>query len=95
MKLNNDERFYEEKRKNLKYIKGNRFCIIYGGNYKIKSYPNPHTNPLFDANPRAGDARLVIILILCWILGPQQSWTPNNAKIRPKPLLFLLLAQCQ
>ena len=41
--------------KNLKYKTGNRFYTIYEGDYEIKSYPNPHTNPVFYASPRPGD----------------------------------------
>ena len=54
-KLGNDERFFKEKRKNIKYKKGNRFYTIHRGDYKRKLYPNPHTNPIFYVNPRSGD----------------------------------------
>ena len=60
-------------KKNLKYKKGNRFYTIHGGDYKRKSYPNPHTNLIFDASPRSGNALLVTILILHLILPPQQT----------------------
>ena len=55
-KLGNDERLFEEKRTNLKYQKRNIVYTIHGGDYKRKSYPNPHTNPVFDASCRPGDA---------------------------------------
>ena len=42
--------------KNLKYKRENRFYTIHGGDYKRKSDPNPHTNPVFDASSRPGDA---------------------------------------
>ena len=42
-----DERFFAEKRTNLKYKKGNRFYTIHRRDYKRKSYPNPHTTPFF------------------------------------------------
>ena len=54
--IGNDERFFEEKRTNLKYKKRNRVYTIHGGDYKRKSDPNPHTNPVFYANPRPSDA---------------------------------------
>ena len=69
-KLDNNERLLEEKRKNLKYEKRNWVYIIHGGDYKGKSYPNPHTNPIFDTSPRSGDARLITISILYLILPP-------------------------
>ena len=47
-KLGNDVRLFKEKRTNLKYKRGNRFCTIHGeGDYKRKSNPNPHTNFVF------------------------------------------------
>ena len=51
-----NERFFEEKRTNIKYKKKNRVYTIHGEDYKRKSYPNPHTNPVFYASPRPGDA---------------------------------------
>ena len=54
--IGNNERLFEEKRTSLKYKKGNNVYTIHGGDYKIKSYPNPHTNPVFHASPRPGDA---------------------------------------
>ena len=55
-KSGNVERLFEEKITNLKYKRRNRVCTIHGGDYKIKSYPNPHRNPVFYASPRLGDA---------------------------------------
>ena len=48
--------FLKRREKNIKYKNGNRFYTVHGGDYKRKSYPNPHTNPVFYANPRLGDA---------------------------------------
>ena len=45
-----------KEKKNLKCKKGNMFYTIHGGDYMRKSDPNPHTNPVFYASPRAGDA---------------------------------------
>ena len=67
------ERLFEEKIKNLKYKRRNRVYAIHGGDYKRKSDPNPHTNPVFGASPRPGDAWLVTISILHLILPPQQN----------------------
>ena len=69
-KSGEDERFFEENRTNLKYKKGNRAYTIHGGHYKRKSDPKNHIDPTFDASPRSGDARLVMILILFLILPP-------------------------
>ena len=91
-KLGNVERWFEEKIIDLKYKRRNRVYTIHGGDYKRKSDPNPHTNPVFDASPRPGDAWLVTISILHLILPPHQTWTPKNSKLGPKPLLFLLVA---
>ena len=45
------------KRKQIENMKkGNSFYTIHGGDYKIKSDPNPHINPVFDASFRPGDA---------------------------------------
>ena len=55
-KSDNDERLFEEKRTNLKYKKRNKVYIIHAADYKRKSDPNPHTNPVFDTSPRLGDA---------------------------------------
>ena len=44
------------------------------------------------ASPRLGDALLVTISIIHLILSPQQTWTPKNDKLGPKPLLFILVA---
>ena len=71
--IGNREIFFEEKRKNLKYKKGNRFYAIHGGDYKRKSHPNPHIIPVFYASPRTGDALLVMISILHLILTPQKN----------------------
>ena len=68
--MKNDERLFKENRKNLKYKNGNRFYTIHEGDYNRKSDPNLHTKPVFDANPRPGDARLVTISILHLILPP-------------------------
>ena len=54
-KSGNDEIFFKEKRTSLKYEKRNRVYTINGGDYKRKSDPNPHTNPVFYASPRPGD----------------------------------------
>ena len=66
----------------------NRGYTIFCGDYKRKSDPNPHTNLIFYAWSRPGEARLATISILRLILHPQQTWTPKNAKIGPKPLIF-------
>ena len=50
--LGKDERLFEEKRKTLKYKKGNRVYTVHGRDCKRKSYPNPHTNPIFNDSPR-------------------------------------------
>ena len=84
--------FVKRREKILNYKKGNKVQTIHGGDFKKKSYPNPHTNPIFYASHGPGDARLVTNSILCLILPSQQTCTPNNAKLWPKPLLFLLLA---
>ena len=47
---------FNEKRKNLKYKKGNRFYTIHGRDYKRKSDPNPHINLIFYVSPMLGDA---------------------------------------
>ena len=66
MKSSNDERLFKEKRTNLKYKKGNRFYTTHEGDYKGKSYPNPHTNLVFFSS----DVGLIKISILCLILLP-------------------------
>ena len=48
--------------------RGKQNYNIHGGNYKRKSDPNRHTNPIFDASLRLGDATLIMILILGLIL---------------------------
>ena len=49
--IGNNERLFEEKRKkNLKCKKENMFYMIHGRDYKRKSDPNPHTNPVFYAD---------------------------------------------
>ena len=65
-----DERLFDEKKKNLNYENGDRVYTIHGGDYKRKSYLNPHTNLVFGASPRLGDARLVTISNLHLILPP-------------------------
>ena len=55
--------FLKKREKYIKYKKGNRVYTIHGGDENRKSNLNPYTNPTFDASPRPGDARLVIILI--------------------------------
>ena len=52
MKSRNDERFFEEKRTYLKYIKGYRVYIIHGEDYKRKSDLNP-LKPHFLCQPKA------------------------------------------
>ena len=55
-KLDNDERLFKEKIKNIKYKKRNRFYTIHGGDYNRESDANPHPNPVFYASPRPCDA---------------------------------------
>ena len=50
--------------------KGKNF-IIYGGDYKTKSNPSPHTNPVYYASLRLGVVRLIMILFHHLILSPQ------------------------
>ena len=40
-------RVFEEKRKNFKFLKGNRIYYIHIWDYKIKSFTNPYTKPIF------------------------------------------------
>ena len=60
--LSNNEKWFQEKKINLKYKKRNRVYTIHG-DYKRKLYPNPHTSPIFYVSLRAGDARLTMISI--------------------------------
>ena len=90
-KSSNDERLFEENRRNIKFKKGNRVYTIYGGGLKIRNRSKSLYKPSFYASPRSGDVRLVTIYILCLILPPRHNQTPKNFKLRPKPILFLMI----
>ena len=58
--------FFEEKRTNIKYKKRNKVLSMEG--ITGENIFNPQKNPIFYASPRPGDARLVMISILHFIL---------------------------
>ena len=45
--IGDNERLFEEKKTNQKYKKINKVYNLYVRDYKRKSYPNTHTNPIF------------------------------------------------